>query len=309
MHSLSLVVCFITILTSSACQVTDEAEKTSEPATCVYKGYEDEVYDLTSLANTNERPRFCTEDSMGYSISYNPCFPFKIGPSKKTNPCHSGVAICRWVEGLADAYVNIGSQRSALFDGGGKHPKIHYHHSSSGINWKSTVSLVCNFSDDKGHFRVVTDQRADHVELSLSHKCACPNVCLINPTRKPKTTATPGDDEDIVFPVVAGVFCLFAVPFIIIIWRRVRPQPPNDNPPSSTNQFVNPLLNKTDPSDYGAVGGNDSTSNPLSSASEPTSGSGSSSLTKPSSTNSSSCNDIKVSSKENSKSSERSYVC
>lgn len=58
MHSLSLVVCFITILTSSACQVTDEAEKTSEPATCVYKGYEDEVYDLTSLANTNERPRF-----------------------------------------------------------------------------------------------------------------------------------------------------------------------------------------------------------------------------------------------------------
>ena len=112
------------------------------------------------------------------------------------------------------------------------------------------------------------------------------------------------------FPVVAGVFCLFAVPFIIIIiWRRVRPQPPNDNPPSSTNQFVNPLLNKTDPSDYGAVGGNDSTSNPLSSASEPTSGSGSSSLTKPSSMNSSSCNDIKVSSKENSKSSERSYVC
>lgn len=58
MHSLSLVVCFITILTSSACQVTDEAEKTSEPATCIYKGYEDEVYDLTSLANTNERPRF-----------------------------------------------------------------------------------------------------------------------------------------------------------------------------------------------------------------------------------------------------------
>ena len=114
------------------------------------------------------------------------------------------------------------------------------------------------------------------------------------------------------FPVVAGVFCLFAVPFIIIIiiiWRRVKPQPPNDNPPSSTNQFVNPLLNKTDPSDYGAVGGNDSTSNPLSSASEPTSGSGSSSLTKPSPTNSSSCNDIKVSSKENSKSSERSYVC
>ena len=57
MHSLSLVVCFITILTSSACQVTDEAEKTSEPATCIYKGYEDEVYDLTSLANTNGKPR------------------------------------------------------------------------------------------------------------------------------------------------------------------------------------------------------------------------------------------------------------
>lgn len=306
MHSLSLVVCFITILTSSACQVTDEAEKTSEPATCIYKGYEDEVYDLTSLANTNERPRFCTEDSMGYSISYNPCFPFKIGPSKKTNPCHSGVAICRWVDGHDDAYVNIGSQRSALFNGGGKHPKIHYHHSSSGTNWKSTVSLVCNSSDDKGHFRVVTDQSADHVELSLSHKCACPNMCLINPTRKPKTTVTP-DDEDIVVPVVAGVaggICLLAVPFIIIIWRCVRPQPPNDNPPSPIdNNFVDPLLNETDPSDYG------STSNPLSSASEPTSGSGSSSLTKPSSTNSSSRNDIKVSSKENSKSSERSYVC
>ena len=75
------------------------------------------------------------------------------------------------------------------------------------------------------------------------------------------------------------------------------------NPPHRIDQFVNPLLNDTDPSDYG------STNNPLSSASEPTSGSGSSSLTKPSSTNSSSCNDIKVSSKENSKSSVRSYVC
>ena len=109
----------------------------------------------------------------------------------------------------------------------------------------------------------------------------------------------------LVVPVVAGVICLFAVPFIIIIWRCVRPQPPNNNPPRPIDQpeFVNPLLNDTDPSDYG------STSNPLSSASEPTSGSGSSSLTKPSSTNSSSCNDIKVSSKENSKSSERSYVC
>ena len=105
---------------------------------------------------------------------------------------------------------------------------------------------------------------------------------------------------------VAGSICLFAVPFIIIIiiWRCVKPQPPNDNPPSPIdNNFVDPLLDETDPSDYG------STSNPLSSASEPTSGSGSSSLTKPSSTNSSSCNDIKVSSKENSKSSERSYVC
>ena len=107
----------------------------------------------------------------------------------------------------------------------------------------------------------------------------------------------------LVVPVVAGVICLFAVPFIIIIWRCVRPQPPNNNPPHRIDQIVNHLLNDTDPSDYG------STSNPLSSASEPTSGSGSSSLTKPSSTNSSSCNDIKVSSKENSKSSERSYVC
>lgn len=72
MHSLSLVVCFITILTSSACQVTDEAEKTSEPATCVYKGYEDEVYDLTSLANTNERPRFA------FIMHTFLCFFFKI---------------------------------------------------------------------------------------------------------------------------------------------------------------------------------------------------------------------------------------
>ena len=155
-------------------------------------------------------------------------------------------------------------------------------------------------------------------------------MCLINPTRKPKTTFTPGKWNHLtimsqlftrflkcakkigqyyilwfllVVPVVAGVICLFAVPFIIIIWRCVRPQPPNNNPPRPIGQFVNHFLNDTDPSDYG------STSNPLSSASEPTSGSGSSSLTKPSSTNSSSCNDIKVSSKENSKSSERSYVC
>ena len=72
MHSLSLVVCFITILTSSACQVTDGTEKTSEPATCVYKGYEDEVYDLTSLANTNERPRFA------FIMHTFLCFFFKI---------------------------------------------------------------------------------------------------------------------------------------------------------------------------------------------------------------------------------------
>ena len=108
---------------------------------------------------------------------------------------------------------------------------------------------------------------------------------------------------------IAGVTCLFAVLFTIIIWQRVRPQPRNENPPPHIDHIGNHLLDEKDSFDYGAVGGNDGTKNPFSSASEPTPGSGSSSLTKPTSTNLSSCSDIKVSSKENSRSSNRSYVC
>ena len=108
---------------------------------------------------------------------------------------------------------------------------------------------------------------------------------------------------------IAGVTCLFVVLFTIIIWQRVRPQPRNENPPPHIDHIGNHLLEEKDSFDYGAVGGNDGTKNPFSSASEPTPGSGSSSLTKPTSTNSSSCSDIKVSSKENSRSSNWSYVC
>ena len=58
MHHLSLVVCLIAILASSKYQVADEAETKSEPARCVYRVSAGEVYDLTSLANTNGTPRF-----------------------------------------------------------------------------------------------------------------------------------------------------------------------------------------------------------------------------------------------------------
>ena len=49
--------CFIAIRTSLEYQITNEAETTSKPARCVYKVPEEEVYELTSLANTNGKPR------------------------------------------------------------------------------------------------------------------------------------------------------------------------------------------------------------------------------------------------------------
>ena len=54
---MSVVVCFIAIRTSLEYQITNEAETTSKPARCVYKVPEEEVYELTSLANTNGKPR------------------------------------------------------------------------------------------------------------------------------------------------------------------------------------------------------------------------------------------------------------
>ncbi|XP_022784833.1 uncharacterized protein LOC111325293 isoform X3 [Stylophora pistillata] len=308
MPYLSLVVSFVTVLTSSKYQVTDEAN-TSEQAPCVYMVSEEEVYNLTSLANINHKPRFRTESRGGYRYSYNPCFSFKLGP-KKESSCRSNVAICRWVEGHEDSYVNIGHQSSMHFDGEGKIPKLRYYRG----NWIAIVSLVCELSENKGKFKVVTDLESGDMEFNLSHKCACPNKCVISPTTKPRTTAAPADDEGIVVPVVAsvaGAICLFAVPYII--WRLVR-QPPNDVPPAPAgapapaplhDQICNPLLGENLRTDYGAVGGID---NP-SSASEPPSGSESSSSTKPASTSSSSCSDIRVSSKESSKNENRSYVC
>lgn len=50
-------------------------------------------------------------------------------------------------------------------------------------------------------------------------------------------------------PVVActaGVTCLFAVLFTIIIWQRVRPQLRNDNPPPHIDHIGNHLLDEKD---------------------------------------------------------------
>ena len=48
---------------------------------------------------------------------------------------------------------------------------------------------------------------ASFQELSLSHKCACPNMCLINPTKKPKTTVTPGKRDHL--PIISLHFTRF----------------------------------------------------------------------------------------------------
>ena len=48
---------------------------------------------------------------------------------------------------------------------------------------------------------------ASFQEFSLSHKCACSNMCLINPTKKPKTTVTPGKRDHL--PIISLHFTRF----------------------------------------------------------------------------------------------------
>ena len=95
---------------------------------------------------------------------------------------------------------------------------------------------------------------------------------------------------------VAGVVVLCVVPFLI--WRLLKRQPDNER---------RHLL----PNDNDGARGIDETNNDFpatSEGSELTSGGEFSSLTKPSSTGSSSCSDIKVSSKDDSDCKNRSYA-
>ncbi|KAL9969652.1 hypothetical protein ACROYT_G021889 [Oculina patagonica] len=173
---------------------------------------------------------------------------------------------------------------------------------SDGYIGKTTVLLNCNQTNQQPIFDVVNTSEAgefvseDRMIFKLTHKCACPNACLITPsghsTKKPTTTVVPtkdptGDPDNVVVPVVASVAgVLGLVIFPIVIWQLLCKQ--NDNERQH-------LLNQNNPG-AGAV---DESENRFSSptetteGSELTSGRGSASLTKLSSPDST-CSDITV---------------
>lgn len=201
-------------------------------------------YNLTSLRNTNETARF-TITYRGYKYSFNPCESFKIGKPFRGNECHSDVAICRWVE--EQMYHNIGHQSTekCLLDKDTKTPMLEY---TGDIYTKTShVLLKCNKTEERPSFKALSVDYPQLFVFSLTHKCACPNLCLYKHITPPKQ---PGPNDNNVVSVVAGslgslVFVACIVMVIFLIVRRMnRPNPQNrgeDQPilpdPATINRF------------------------------------------------------------------------
>ncbi|XP_078372367.1 uncharacterized protein LOC144656026 isoform X1 [Oculina patagonica] len=273
-------------------------------------------YNITSLQSKNDTPRF-TIEYQGYMYSYNPCRSFHFVEEPTFGDCHDDMAMCYWVKDRM--YEKIAEQSKAVcgFNEWYKMPMVQYTGhgmvmrlgivslNSSGIQ-KTTVLLNCDQTSQQANFEAVNTSEAGEFVFKLTHKCACPNACVISPSgrstkkptetpvptttvvpsTKPTSTDSPGDPDNVVVPVVASVAGVFGIViFPIVIWQLLCKR---------DNRERQHLL---DQNRGEAVVDNESV-NPLSSPSEGSeltsrSGRSSASLAKPSSPDST-CSDITV---------------
>jgi len=158
------------------------------PEECIYQDDEGHKYNLTTITNDDGKPRF-TASKSDYNYSFNPCISFTLGTSVEGSDCQSknDVAVCRWHN---YAHKMIGKQSSVKFGRykGTKIPMLHY---CGDPPWETTVLLKCDSKEEKGDFKVWRNTYPQEVVLNLTHKCACEDACLLNPTTIAPTTIAP----------------------------------------------------------------------------------------------------------------------
>ncbi|XP_078372385.1 uncharacterized protein LOC144656032 isoform X2 [Oculina patagonica] len=186
------------------------------------------IYNLEPLQSTDvHRPRFTVNGTIykGYSFSYNPCSPFKLGPRK--SGCRNDVAICRWVPN-PKIYQIIGNQKGATceMESETKTPIVVYKvHSPSSPFWNrtSTVRLKCDEgTKDHATFEILDE---DNMIFQLSYFWDdCP---LKQGTLEPAEPLNHPAVTTIVVGAVAGVGIFFIVLFLV--WRYVKNQNQDNN--------------------------------------------------------------------------------
>ncbi|XP_078372284.1 uncharacterized protein LOC144655959 isoform X1 [Oculina patagonica] len=227
-------------------------------------------YNITSLQSKNDTARF-TKQYQGYTYSYNPCRSFHFVPAPPFGDCQDDMAMCQWVKN--QMYHKIAEQSKVRCDFNDKHMMPMLQYTGDGYIGKTTVLLNCNQTNQQPIFDVVNTSEAGEFVFKLTHKCACPNACVIShsgrSTKKPTTTAVPTekhpteepnatvdpsekgpseeptatgssrDLENIVVPVVASVAGILGLVIAPIgIWRLLCRQNDNRDQPFIQNDGV-----------------------------------------------------------------------
>lgn len=250
-------------------QGTDENKKEQHKNVCINCTCYDpknNIYNLWPLQNVEdpEIPSFW-KTYKDYTYSYSPCKSFTLGPADRSN-CRRNVAICRSVANVH--YRKLANHEDVIrleYDDDKKQLQLIYR---KVFEWEAKVILKCDPTFEEAKFDIV-DVAGDWTFI-LTHKCACPNACLIDPTHSsvPTTPSDPSDPahsspnnalkEEISIP--AGAFVCFLAISGFVFWkrrRRGRRHNGNDNqrnderqhlvrgeaerPPSDNVSFINPI--------------------------------------------------------------------
>lgn len=195
--------------------------------TCVCRDNNGGVYNLQPLQRTDGNPRFTEEgrgEMSGYEYAYNPCASFVINaPLLHPNDCLDDVAICRRPQNGA-SFTKIGDQSTAHCGEPTRMQLIYKTKGYPGEEWHYKVTLICNRTKETPSFEQDPD---DSYQFFLTHKCACPNACPLDPTTTtPASTSASQDDGKalweplsiavgsvlFVILVIFAIFCLVATP-------------------------------------------------------------------------------------------------
>ncbi|PVD31126.1 hypothetical protein C0Q70_10404 [Pomacea canaliculata] len=138
--------------------------------TCRWTAQDGAVIDLTSVAKTDNTPRF--KDVQGEDVwyySYNPCFAFSEEICTGASVCQSGYG----------AYYQAGDTSSeALITDQGR-PTLYYTADSPSLNRQSWVALICDKSATTPKLRAIGDVSNGEYRFELTTVCACDGACAM----------------------------------------------------------------------------------------------------------------------------------